>query len=342
VDETGPPRIEKIGPGIFFMLLEPHIFMELWLHLFWPLARLLFWVSLGIVAANFIEALNWTPRLARLTRPLARLGRLSAVSGASFSMAFFSGITSNTMLAEAFAQGRLARRELILANLFNSLPRFFLHLPTVFFLTVPLIKGAAFHYVGLTFGAALLQTSLVVAAGRLLLPPLADGVEGDNLPERERVGWCAALQKGIARFRRRIGRLFAFMVPVYVLFFFLNRQGVFEAVEQFLAAKVWFLAWLDPQSLGIVMAHVGAEFAAGLAAAGALLADNSLGQREVVLALLAGNILATPIRAVRHQFPYYVGIFPPGLALELVGLSQVLRMISVVAVGLGYYFVTLG
>ena len=323
------------------MPLEPHIFMELWLHLFWPLARLLFWVSLGIVAANFIEALNWTPRLARLTKPLARLGRLSAVSGASFSMAFFSGITSNTMLAEAFAQGRLARRELILANLFNSLPRFFLHLPTVFFLTVSLIKGAAFHYVGLTFGAALLQTGLVVAAGRLLLPPLADTGEADAPLQREKVGWRAALRKGIERFRRRIGRLFSFMVPVYVLFFFLNRQGAFAAIERFLAAKVWFLAWLDPQSLGIVMAHVGAEFTAGLAAAGALLADNSLGQRDVVLALLAGNILATPIRAVRHQFPYYVGIFPPGLALELVGVSQVLRMASVVTVGLGYYFLTL-
>ena len=323
------------------MPLEPHIFKELWLHLFWPLARLLFWVSLGIVAANFIEALNWTPRLARLTKPLARLGRLSAVSGASFSMAFFSGITSNTMLAEAFAQGRLARRELILANLFNSLPRFFLHLPTVFFLTVPLIKGAAFHYVGLTFGAALLQTGLVVAAGRLLLPPLAATGEADAPLQREKVGWRAALRKGIERFRRRIGRLFSFMVPVYVLFFFLNRQGAFAAIERFLAAKVWFLAWLDPQSLGIVMAHVGAEFTAGLAAAGALLADNSLGQREVVLALLAGNILATPIRAVRHQFPYYVGIFPPGLALELVGVSQVLRTASVVAVGLGYYFLTL-
>ncbi len=324
------------------MPFEPHIFKELWLHLFWPLARLLFWVSLGIVAANFIEALNWTPRLARLTSPLARMGRLSAVSGASFSMAFFSGITSNTMLAEGYAQGRLARRELVLANLFNSLPRFFLHLPTVFFLTVPLIKGAAFHYLGLTFGAALLQTGLVVAASRLLLPPLAEGGETAELPERERIGWRAALQKGIARFRRRIGRLFTFMVPVYVLFFFLNRQGVFTAIEQFLAARVWFLAWLDPQSLGIVMAHVGAEFAAGLAAAGALLADNSLSQREVVLALLVGNILATPIRAVRHQLPYYVGIFPPGLALELVGLSQGLRMLSVVAVGSVYYFMTIG
>jgi hypothetical protein len=324
------------------MPLETGLLKELWLHLFWPLARLLFWVSLGIVLANFIEALNWTPRLARLTRPLARLGRLSAVSGASFSMAFFSGVTANTMLAEAFAQGRLGRKELVLANLFSSLPRFFLHLPTVFFLTVPLIKGAAFQYVGLTFGAALLQTGLVVVAGRLLLPPLAAGQEAvEPLPDKK-VGWREALQKGIARFRKRIVRIFSFMVPVYILFYFLNRYGAFAAIEQFLAARVWFLAWLDPQSLGIVMAHVGAEFSAGLAAAGALLADNSLGQREVVLALLVGNILSTPIRAARHQFPYYVGIFPPGLALELVGISQVLRMISVVAIGLGYYFVTLG
>lgn len=324
------------------MLMDPHIFRELWLHLFWPLARLLFLVSLGIVAANFIEALNWTHRLARLTWPLVRLGRLSAVSGASFSMAFFSGVTSNTMLAEAFAKGQLGRKELVLANLFNSLPRFFLHLPTVFFLTLPLIKGAALLYVGLTFCAAMLQTVLVVIAGRVLLPPLVPGQEANGCVSPEKIGWRQAMEKSLTRFRKRIKRILFFIAPVYVFFFLLNRYGVFEAIEQFLATRVWFLAWLQPQSLAIVMAHVSAEFSAGLAAASALLAGNSLGYREVVLALLVGNILSTPIRAVRHQFPYYVGIFSPGLAIELVGVSQVLRMVSVMAVGLGYYLVTLG
>lgn len=327
------------------MAVDPHFITSLWPHLFWPLIKILFWVSVGLIVANFIEALNWTHRLASMTRPFVRFGRLSSVSGASFSMAFFSGVTANTMLAEAFDKGQLSKKEMVLANLFNGLPRFFLHLPTVFFLTAPLIKMAALIYLALTFGAAMLQTALVVIGGRMLLPPLqaeAVGQGKDRLQSREKTDWRQALEKSVRRFRKRIKKLLYFTVPVYILFFFMGKQGVFDWLENFFATKVWFLAWLQPQSLGIVMAHVTVEFSAGLAAAGALLADNSLSYKEVVLALLVGNILSTPIRAVRHQFPYYVGIFSPKIALELVGLSQFLRLVSVIVVGVGYYFMTPG
>ena len=126
------------------------------------------------------------------------------------------------------------------------------------------------------------------------------------------------------------------MVPVYVLFFILSRFGIFDRLEEIFAGA-WFLSWLHPQSLGIVILHVTAEFSAGLAAASVLLANNSLGIREVVLALLAGNILASPIRAIRHQLPYYMGIFPPRLAVELVALSQVVRAACVIIIGFIYY-----
>lgn len=126
------------------------------------------------------------------------------------------------------------------------------------------------------------------------------------------------------------------MVPVYILFFFLSRVGIFDRLEE-LFAGAWFLSWLHPQSLGIVILHVTAEFSAGLAAASVLLANNSLDIREVVLALLAGNILAAPVRAIRHQLPYYMGIFPPRLAVELVALSQVVRATCVIVIGFSYY-----
>lgn len=130
------------------------------------------------------------------------------------------------MLAEAFEKGQMTRKELILANLFNSLPRFFLHLPTVFFLTAPLIKLGAVIYVGITFTAALLQTFLVVLAGRLLLP--GQSTAADHLPENEtpatktrrRLGWREAVDKSVKRLKKRIVKILKFMIPVYILFFF--------------------------------------------------------------------------------------------------------------------------
>jgi hypothetical protein len=128
------------------------------------------------------------------------------------------------------------------------------------------------------------------------------------------------------------------MIPVYLLFFLFNRYGLFTRMEEFIAARAWFLSWLNPQSLGIVVLHVTTEFSAGLAAASVLLAANSLTVKEVVLALLVGNILSTPIRAIRHQLPYYTGIYSPQLALQLVGVSQAARAFCVILVAAGYYY----
>ena len=320
--------------------MEYPLLAEIWSQLLWPLTRILFFVALGLVVANLIESLKWTNHLAALARPLIRLGNLSAVTGASFSMAFVSGVSANTTLAEALDQGKLEKKEMILANLFNSLPRYFLHLPTVFFLTVPLIKGAAVIYVGITFLASLLQTLAVVGVSRMVLKkpetPVSLSQEKDK-----KTSLRGALETSLKRLKKRMRKIVVFMVPVYVLFFLLSRSGFFDQVEE-LFASAWFLSWLNPQSLGIVILHVTAEFSAGLAAASALLAENSLGIRDVVLALLAGNILAAPIRAVRHQLPYYMGIFPPRLAMELVAMSQVVRAGCVIIIGFCYYSFTLG
>jgi len=122
----------------------------LWDGLAVPLSRLLLSVSIGLFVGTLIEALHWTRAVAKVTQPLVRLGRLKDVAGASFSLAFFSGAAANTMLSEAFEKGEITKREVMLSNLFNSLPTYFLHLPTLFFIAAPFIGQAAVLYVGLT------------------------------------------------------------------------------------------------------------------------------------------------------------------------------------------------
>ena len=97
-----------------------------------------------------------------------------------------------------------------------------------------------------------------------------------------------------------------------------------------------WLGWLSPKALSIVVFGMAAEFTAGLAAAGALLSAGELPVREVVLALLLGNLLSTPMRAFRHQFPYYAGIFKPALAAKLIMYNQAFRAVSLVVAALAY------
>jgi hypothetical protein len=316
------------------------ILHQLWQGLGWPLLRLIFFISFGLFIGNLIESLNWTHGIARLASPLVRIGNLSDVTGASFSMAFFSAVSANTMLSEAYEQQKIDKQELVFANLFNSLPTYFLHLPTLFFIAVPLIKGAAFIYVGLTMLAALLRTLAILLLGRVILDKVEDQCVSCRLDEQKVSNWSQAVEKTWVRFKKRIRRILFITVPIYIVVFVSQRTGVFDLLERSMAENLSLLAWLHPQSLGIVALQLVAEISAGLAAAGALLDSNSLGAREVVLALLAGNVLSSPMRAVRHQFPFYAGVFQPRLAVELITYNQLFRAGSVILVGVFYYFIT--
>ncbi|MEN8189281.1 MAG: hypothetical protein ABFS19_05495 [Thermodesulfobacteriota bacterium] len=324
-------------------MISPEFLSEVWQSLLWPLIRLLFFISIGLLVANFIESLNWSSKIATLARPLIRLGNLSDTAGASFAMALFSGVAANTMLAEAYDKEKMEKKELILANLFNSLPTYFLHLPTIFFITAPLIKGAALIYVGITFGAAILRTFSIVIISRFLLdPPERTATLPIKEDERDRQGIVTtALTKSWKRFKKRIRKIVIFTVPIYTLFFIMHRLGIFDSLETFMARYLSFLPWLSPQSMGIITLHIAAEFTAGLAAAGALLAEGSMDYREIVLALLVGNVLSSPVRAIRHQFPYYAGIFRPKIATELIFYNQLFRISSLIMVGIVYFFISL-
>ncbi len=308
----------------------------LWHGLALPLSRLLLSLCVGLFLGTLIEALQWTRGVAKIAQPLVRLGRLKDVAGASFSLAFFSGAAANTMLAEAYEKGEISRREVLLSNLFNSLPTYFLHLPTLFFIAAPFIGPAAGLYVGLTIGAALLRTLAIVLLGRLTLPPLPEGCVACLLPETERWNWRGALDKTWKRVKKRLPRMVLYTIPIYVAFFFLKRWGVFDAMEAWMAEHLAFLSWLPPQAMGIIGFHMAAETTAGYAAAGALVQTGGLTLKELVLALLVGNILSSPVRAVRHQFPYYAGIFRPALALNLIVSNQLLRAASIALVTLAY------
>ncbi len=308
----------------------------LWHKLGWPLCKLLFTISVSLLLACLIESLNWTRRLSAAAAPMVRFARLSDTSGAAFSLAFFSGVAANTMLAEAYEKQRINRRELLLANIFNSLPTYFLHLPTTFFIAFPLIKGAAFIYVGLTAGAAFFRTAGVSILSRFLLT--GRQAQGTASEQGETTGWRAAWKRAVQRFRKRIRKIILITAPIYVLFFALTEAGFFQMLERFMAAHLGFLAWLSPKAVSIIALQIMAEFTAGLGAAGALLQDNSMEARQVILALLIGNILSSPVRALRHQFPYYAGIFQPRTALLLIASSQGFRAASIILAALLYWF----
>ena len=304
---------------------------NIWSALAWPLLKLLAGLSLGIFLANLLEALKWTTFLSYFSRPLARVAHLGQAASSAFTLAFLSPTQANAILAENYKQGKLNRQELILANLFNSFPAYLVHVPTIFCLTFPVLGQAALIYVGLSLLAALGRTVLTLIYARAVLPPQSQA-ERTEVNQPQAAAWPSILSKSWHRLLHRLPKLCLYTIPIYSLCFFLQTAGYFTSLKEYLVSLNLLDQFVSPQAYSIIAFHFLAELGSALAASGALLATGSLKQEEVILALLIGNILSTPLRAIRHQFPAYAGFYTPGLGLLLILLNQTLRAVSLIII----------
>jgi hypothetical protein len=307
-------------------------------HLAWPLVQLMGTIALGLVLGQVIEATGWTRRLAVLARPIFRFGRLGDRCGAAFTAAFASGVAANAMLQGFYAEGKISRRQLFLANFANQLPAFFLHLPTTFFTVIALTGRAGAWYFALTLAAALGRTFLLLLYGRFRLPPEAETAPDAAAGGARRAGVAGLWRSVLDRLPAAITRIGVWVVPIYTAVFVLNRLGAFRLLRDWLTQHV-VTAVVPVESLSLVVLGFTAEFTTGFATAGALQDAGMLDVRQTVLALLAGNVLAFPLRALRHQLPHYVGIYEPRTGVQILALGQVLRVLSLVAAGAVFYWV---
>jgi len=300
-----------------------------------PLVRLLIYLSIGLLVGQMLESFGWSEKLGRWARPISGWAHLRDESGAAFVSGFVSGIVANTLLMQYHLEGKLTRKELTLTYLLNSgLPLYLVHLPTAFFVSASLAGSAGILYISLNFLAALCRSASVLLYCRYMLPR-PDPSEPSR-PGREEIASRSTVVRQIGRkFLDRFGRLVAYTFPVYVLVFLVNEWGFFLWMRT--SIGTWISGELFPvEAAGILIATLAAEFSAGMAAAGALVQSGALTVKQTVLALIAGTIVATPIRAIRHQLPTHAGIFSLGLGSELLMLSQVLRVASLVVVAIPF------
>jgi hypothetical protein len=346
-DDKRPTRSLIVSLGISLILIWGALVLikeldaaQLVSRLLWPLTRLMMFIAIGLLVGQIIEVSGWIKHMAVLARPLFRFGHLGDHCSAAFTTAFFSGVSANAMLLDFFKEGHITRRQLFLSNFINQLPAFFLHLPTIFFIVIPLTGWAGALYFLITFLAVVLRTVLFLVVGRLMLPsPMIDdsGVT-ENTPARKKNTLSHIWNRVKSRLPRRIVRITVYVVPIYTLVFVLNAMGLFVKLREALAGYV-VTSFMPMESLSVIILSFAAEFTSGFAAAGALLEAGVLTIKQTVLALLIGNILAFPVRALRHQLPRYIGIFSPKMGTQLLLMGQGFRVTSIIVVGIIYYYV---
>ena len=117
------------------------------------------------------------------------------------------------------------------------------------------------------------------------------------------------------------------MVPVYVLMLLVADLGFFHWLREGLALGVGS-TFFPVEGVSVIILSLVAEVTSGYAAAGAMLESGTLSLGQTVLALLAGQIIGTPLRALRHQLPYYMGVFSPAMGIRLMVAAQIFRLVS--------------
>ncbi|MFW6054356.1 MAG: nucleoside recognition protein [Thermodesulfobacteriota bacterium] len=326
-----------LGLGLAFSRgVNPDLLLQ---RLVLPLLRLLLFIGLGLILGQVVEATGWTRRLAVLAGPLFRFGNLGQRCSAAFTTGFVSGTAANSMLLDFYKENKISKLQLFLTNFVNQLPAYFLHLPTTFFIVVPLTGRAGLIYFGLTLAATLLRVFAVLVFGHFS-PGLQARTGRDRLqsrPEAKQWTWPEVLKRVKNRLPARLTSIARIVVPVYSLVYVANALGFFQAANAWVSDYLLH-TFMPVESLSVVVLSFAAEFTSGFAAAGALLEAGALSLKQTVLALLIGNVVAFPIRALRHQLPRYIGIFSPKMGTQLLLLGQGLRVGSLILVGGLYYW----
>jgi len=307
--------------------------------LLWPLVRLMIFIAIGLLVGQIIEATGWTKTLAVLARPLFRFGNMGNHCSAAFTTAFFSGVTANALLLDFLREAKITRRQLYLSNFINQLPAFFLHLPTTFFIVIPLTGLAGVLYFLITFIAVLFRTILFLLYGHFFLPiqDVEKVREVNAIAKQKNHGLKEIWDRIKQRLPQRLIRIAIYVVPIYTLVFVLNALGIFKLLREGLADYV-VTTFMPMESLSVIILSFAAEFTSGFAAAGALLDAGVLSLKQTVIALLIGNVLAFPVRALRHQLPRYIGIFSPKMGTQILLMGQGFRVVSIIFAGAIYYY----
>ncbi len=306
---------------------------------FWPVFRLIAIMAGALFLSALIEARGWSGLVSRLSRPLMKMGNLSDWSGTAFTTAFLSGIAASTMLWNAYQDGKITRTEMFISALLNvGLPSYFLHLPITLSIIVPLVGTAGLIYLFITFAAALFRTAVVILAGRILLKDR--GRRRDRNPDTGDFNQDGEKKDVMDLFRKylsqRLSYIVLYTVPIYILVVLFRVWGLFDVLRD-ASAHLVTTNIIPVQGVSVVVFSIVAEFAAGAAAAGAMLQEGVLTVKQTVAALVLGNIIATPVRALRHQLPRYLGIYRPAIGVALIIVGQTLRITSVALAGFLYW-----
>lgn len=285
--------------------------------------RLVAFVGAGVFAGSLLASLGWLRGLSFLARPFQRMGGLPPQCSTAFAAAFVSPRMANGILAGAFDEKNISRPQMITGALANIFPNTLTHIRIMAFAIVPLTgyAGVAYVFFQLVMGLACSMTALLI--GRFWAASSGTELWYDKW-EENRMDFRQAARNAFKQMKKLLKRVCIITVPLYILVAYLDKMGVFSEMANGLPAALTDV--LPPASIAVLVGHM-TNIVTAASNASALLDTGTLDGAQVFLTFVVGYGLALPIRALRHNIPSAVGVFPGKDGLTIVMLGTALRFL---------------
>ena len=289
------------------------------------LLRTLPFIILGVIIGEFLITLKIVDKIAILAKPIIGFAHLRKECGVCFLMSFASPVASDAMLADYHAKKLITKKEMFLASLINcsfpgNIAEFFLYSLPV---TIPLLGLAGIGYSIIFLLIGLVEAGLLMVVSRLMLEKRHDTFEpSTDIERKERIPLANAFTHSVKASIPTIKRITLIIVPVLFVVCILIEVGVFDALASYLSDISSYFP-IPPAGLGIIAVQF-VDFVAACAVASPLLSAGDITGKEVIVALLTGNVLASTVMAFRSGMPYLIGIFGFRSGLELTVLSTII------------------
>ena len=273
--------------------------------------------------------------IAFITKPFLFLGDLPAVAGPAFILSLQSGAVANSMLVSSRDEGEMSNRQLYTSVLIVSCLSLFAHLPTYIIpLAIAFGSFSAWLFFSVRFGAIIIEIIFILLISNLIIKRFTH----DNfleIPEEERLerkkrrtqSEASYFTKVWRRSRRTIRRILIYTVPSFFGLALLEYFGFFTWLS-IVMPNLFSYSFLPPEASVIIPAQA-INLYNGIITAGNFLDEGQLSELQAVIILLAGSIITSPIRTLKHALPTYIGILGPKPGLIMAISAQILRIIFV-------------
>lgn len=292
--------------------------------------KLFFIASSGCFIGTIIEQRNWSKFVAFIVKPIIRFGRLPDICATSFITSFASAHASNNMLVSAYDSKEISRGEMIIAGIANSFPRkLFMTVKLINF--IPIFPVLLVAYLSFQIFVGLSRTILLLFINRIYFNKkrkiLGDKALNKIISDKLKAtpSWENSFLTAKKRTMLFMKKMFLITMPIYIIVLYLSKTGVLKKIEKLIPDSLDFI--LTPEIIDIMLTRF-ASLIAAIHHSSEMLAASQVTVMQILIALLAGNIITTPFRTVKRNLPIALAIFPKRDGAWIVGLTQGYRMLA--------------